>query len=110
MSQNPTEQIFGLGHDTVDELRVQWPDGSETVISDIEANHRLVVRQPDPWAASATPPRRSTDAIGGDVPGVREAAHSEAIVTDRVVSREGLGDSSNGAPTGNPAPIAGPAH
>ena len=48
MSQNPTEQIFGLGHDTVDELRVQWPDGSETVITDVEANQRLVVRQPDP--------------------------------------------------------------
>ncbi|MCY3881336.1 MAG: hypothetical protein OXG61_04375 [Chloroflexi bacterium] len=25
-------------------LRVQWPDGSETVIPDVEANQRLVVR------------------------------------------------------------------
>ena len=29
-------------------LRVLWSDGSETVIPDVEANQRLVIRQPDP--------------------------------------------------------------
>ena len=48
-SQNPTEQIFGLGPETmVTELRVQWPDGSETVMSNVAAGQKLTIRQPDP--------------------------------------------------------------
>ena len=47
-SQNPTEQIFGLGPETaVAELRVQWPDGSETVMSNVAAGQRLTIRQAD---------------------------------------------------------------
>ncbi len=48
-SQNPTEQIFGLGLETtVTELRLQWPDGSETVMSNVAAGQKLTIRQPDP--------------------------------------------------------------
>ncbi len=48
-SQNPTEQIFGLGPETtVAELRVQWPNGNETVMSNVAAGQKLTIRQRDP--------------------------------------------------------------
>jgi len=48
-SQNPTEQIFGLGPETtVAEVRVQWPDGGETVMNNVAAGQWLTISQPDP--------------------------------------------------------------
>ena len=47
VSQNPTVQIFGLGNTAqVDELRVQWPNGSETVMMDIQAGQFMSIDQP----------------------------------------------------------------
>ena len=49
VSQNPTTQTFGLGNATqVDELRVQWPDGAETIMANVQANQFMSVDQPDP--------------------------------------------------------------
>jgi hypothetical protein len=48
VSQNPTVQVFGLGSSSqVDSVSIQWPDGLETVISDVSANQFLVLDHPD---------------------------------------------------------------
>ena len=47
-SQNPTWQYFGLGDaNVVDQLRVVWLDGQETVLSDVNVGQVLTVRHPD---------------------------------------------------------------
>jgi hypothetical protein len=51
LSQNPTMQIFGLGSaSSVDELRVEWPDGEVTdYVADYgppNAGQTLVIDQP----------------------------------------------------------------
>ena len=47
-SNNPTDQLFGLGQaERVETLTVSWPDGSETVLSDLEPNQRLDIDHPD---------------------------------------------------------------
>ena len=49
VSQNPALQVFGLGDSTqVDELRVEWPDGAETVILAVAAGQTLEIVQPAP--------------------------------------------------------------
>ncbi len=49
VSQNPCEQTIGLGAATqVDEVRIQWPDGSETVQSNVAAGQTLTVTQTVP--------------------------------------------------------------
>ena len=46
-SNNPTDQLFGLGQaERVETLTVAWPDGSETVLRDLEANQRLDIDHP----------------------------------------------------------------
>lgn len=51
MSQNPTEQHFGLREAArADELRVVWPDGTETSRSAVNANQRILVTYPDQWS------------------------------------------------------------
>ena len=51
VSQNPTEQHFGLNDvSSVDEVRVRWPDGSETSRTGLAPNQRIVVRYPDEWS------------------------------------------------------------
>ena len=46
-SQNPTEQVFGLGAAaTVDALEVEWPDGDLTRMSDVAANQTLRIDHP----------------------------------------------------------------
>jgi hypothetical protein len=48
VSQNPAIQIFGLGNATqADEIRVQWPDGRETIDSAVAANRTLTLSHPD---------------------------------------------------------------
>jgi len=47
VSQNSVVQHFGLGiASQVDELRVEWPDGAETVLRNVAAGQRLRIDQP----------------------------------------------------------------
>ena len=46
-SQNPTEQIFGLGSaTTVDTVEIEWPGGGTTELGSVQANQRLEIRHP----------------------------------------------------------------
>lgn len=45
-SHNSTDQIFGLGPNTSGDLRIIWPDGTETIRPDIAAGETLVIEQP----------------------------------------------------------------
>ena len=48
VSQNPTVQVFGIGSAAqVDEVTIQWPDGRETVLSNIQAGQFITVDHPD---------------------------------------------------------------
>ncbi len=47
ISQNPTEQYFGIGNAAqIDKLLIRWPDGSTTDLGVVPANQRIVVDQP----------------------------------------------------------------
>ncbi|MGB5331591.1 MAG: CRTAC1 family protein [Woeseiaceae bacterium] len=51
VSQNPTEQHFGLNNtETVDSIRVIWPDRTETERNAIASNQRIRVTYPDTWS------------------------------------------------------------
>jgi len=51
VSQNPTGQHFGLNStDTVDDIRIVWPDQTETSRMGIAANQRIRVSYPDSWS------------------------------------------------------------
>ena len=51
VSQNPAEQHFGLKNATViDNIRVVWPDGTETERSNIPAYQRVTVSHPNSWS------------------------------------------------------------
>ena len=46
-SSSPRTLHFGLGnHETVDTVRVMWPDGDELTVSDVEVDQTLVLTQP----------------------------------------------------------------
>jgi hypothetical protein len=46
-SQNPALAHFGTGAaSTIDELRVEWPTGPDTVMTNVPANQALVITQP----------------------------------------------------------------
>jgi hypothetical protein len=45
LSQNPAIQLFGLGSDTTADLTVNWPDGSETVMTDVASGQTLEITQ-----------------------------------------------------------------
>ena len=48
-SQNPAEQVFGLGDATsVDTLEVEWPDGATTTRTDVASGQTLVIEHPTP--------------------------------------------------------------
>jgi len=47
ISQNPTEQHFGLGNaPQVDSLVVEWPDGTMSDVGIVQANQRIVIDHP----------------------------------------------------------------
>jgi hypothetical protein len=53
VSQNPSIKHFGLGLAAqVDELRVEWPDGHETLLHNVAAGQTVTIAQP----AAGTPP------------------------------------------------------
>ncbi len=45
VSQNPAEAHFGLGNDTLADVRVRWPDGSETNLTNVTVDRLLVIGQ-----------------------------------------------------------------
>ena len=47
-SHNPTQQHFGLGESqTIDLVTVNWPDGQQSVLSDVQINQLLEISHPD---------------------------------------------------------------
>ncbi|MEW6991622.1 CRTAC1 family protein [Colwelliaceae bacterium 6441] len=47
-SQNTTIQSFGLGNaEEIDTLRIEWPDGRESVMTAIQVDQKLIVSHPD---------------------------------------------------------------
>lgn len=48
ISQNPTEQVFGLGNASqVDMLSVEWPDGQVSNLGIVQANQTMTIDHPD---------------------------------------------------------------
>ncbi|MDH3337568.1 MAG: CRTAC1 family protein [Gammaproteobacteria bacterium] len=48
LSQNPTAQTFGIGSAAqVDTVTVQWPDGRETALANVQAGQFITVDHPD---------------------------------------------------------------
>ena len=48
VSQNPTMQTIGLGNAAqVHELTIQWPDGRDTVLTNVQAGQFIIVDHPD---------------------------------------------------------------
>lgn len=45
-SHNSTDQIFGMGPNTQGGLRVLWPDGTESILANVQAGDTLVIEQP----------------------------------------------------------------
>ncbi|MAV27225.1 MAG: hypothetical protein CMQ05_14105 [Gammaproteobacteria bacterium] len=45
LSQNPTEQVFGLGTDSLANFTVAWSDGSEFSLTDVASRQTLVIVQ-----------------------------------------------------------------
>ncbi len=46
-SHNPARQFFGLGEATlINDLKINWPDGAQTSMTDIAINQNLTVRHP----------------------------------------------------------------
>lgn len=46
VSQNPVEAHFGLAQsDSVDEMRIVWPDGMESTLENVDANQFLVINR-----------------------------------------------------------------
>ena len=48
VSQNPAVQTFGLGNaGQVDEVRIEWPDGQQTILVDVQAGQFISADHPD---------------------------------------------------------------
>src|SRR5690606_12239830 len=76
-SQDPAEAHFGLGDaDAVDELRVTWPDGTETTLADVAGDASLVVSQPNPGGPGCAQPAPGNACIPGGV----ASSRTECIV------------------------------
>ena len=96
---------FGLGpRDTVDTLRVDWPDGRSSVLKRLAANHLVTVRQADaaagvrqPAATPITPPRAGTPLVDVSAHVALDVRHQENDFVDfdrerlipKMVSTEG---------------------
>jgi hypothetical protein len=86
-SQDPAEAHFGLGDATgVDELRVTWPDGAETVLPDVAAD-AVVVSQPVPGGPDCTAPAPGNACIPGGV----ASSRTDCIVEWRITPTPPLG-------------------
>jgi hypothetical protein len=100
-SQDPTEAHFGLGAATaVDELRVEWPNGTTTVATGVAADHWLRLIAPPangascdgPAPANACTPARGAAKVGCALEwyGTPTPARSKKGIPGLVVScREG---------------------
>lgn len=81
-SQDPAEAHFGLGSAvSVDELRVTWPGGTETVLHDVAADRSLVLSQAAPGGADCTAPAPANPCIPGGVASSRTDCIVEWLVT-----------------------------
>ncbi len=48
VSQNPVEAHFGLGQsDVLDEVRIVWPDGQESILTDLNSNEFITIQRSD---------------------------------------------------------------
>lgn len=87
-SQDPAEAHFGLGGATsVDELRVRWPDGTETVLAGLTADAALAVSQQTPGAPDCTAPAPANACIPGGV----ASSRTDCIVEWRITPTPPLG-------------------
>ncbi|HMB69666.1 MAG TPA: FG-GAP-like repeat-containing protein [bacterium] len=85
LSQDPAEAHFGLGGATVvDELEVQWPDGTTTILQNVPADQRLVLSPGGPTGAAPTvsAPRDGLVLIGA-APNPSRAGTVVRFQTDR---------------------------
>ena len=65
-SQNPAEAHFGLGAaEAVDELRISWPSGAETVLADMPAGRTVLVSEPWTGMESCTGDAAGNGCISG---------------------------------------------
>ena len=81
-SQDPAEAHFGLGAAaSVDELRVTWPDGTETSVADVAADASLVLSQPAPGGPDCTQPAPANACLPGGVASSRTDCIVEWLLT-----------------------------
>ena len=46
LSSSPTTAYFGLNEDNrIIELSIEWPDGSETLLTDLNVNHHITIQR-----------------------------------------------------------------
>src|SRR5581483_11734839 len=71
-SQDPAEAHFGLGPAAdVDELRVAWPGGTETVLGDVAVGRTVVLNEPRAGDAGCRASAPANDCIPGGALGSR---------------------------------------
>lgn len=81
-SQDPAEAHFGLGGAaSVDEVRVTWPDGTETTVADVAADASLVLSQPAPGAPDCTQTAPANACLPGGVASSRTDCIVEWLLT-----------------------------
>jgi hypothetical protein len=90
VSQDPSEAHFGLGAATVvSELRIRWPDGTETVRSDISAGRFLWIPE-DPGDANCDGRVGAADIVRAIALDRRDVADIRCALAD--VDEDGLVD------------------
>jgi hypothetical protein len=84
-SQDPAEAHFGLGDFAVaDSVRVSWPDGTVTLLRDVEARQVIVVVAPDalPTATPTMPPSTPTPTVP---PCIGDCNGDGSVTVDEIV-------------------------